>query len=312
MSFRFEDVAERFWNWPTKGEEEARREELFMDDIIQKAHLDREIARHLAGVKTVFDGGAGAGRFTIPLAKRGLRVTHFDISRPMLDTARQYAEREGVAGRIEFVQGRLTELSAYRDGQFDLVISFDAPVSYTYPDHERVLSELVRIAKKAVIVSVSSRLGWLPYSFNPAHKQQYLLNPDSQDPLLKWYKKLDDAMVEAWQPDFAGVEQLLATGCCQDTAAMAENHARGHVQWPVNYLFMPDELKGMLERAGLRDVQLSGPGALARSIPQPLLRKLLTTPEYRERFLDLCHRFDSQPWVAGLGKDNLTAAGRKG
>jgi hypothetical protein len=43
----------------------------FMDDIIQKAHLDREIA---VGVKTVFDGGAGVGRFTIPLAKMGLEV----------------------------------------------------------------------------------------------------------------------------------------------------------------------------------------------------------------------------------------------
>jgi hypothetical protein len=40
-------------------------------------------------------------------------------------------------------------------------------------------------------------------------------------------------------------------------------------------------------------------------------RRLLFTPEYRERFLDQCYRFDSQPWVCGLGKDNLVASGVK-
>ena len=38
-----EDICERFWNLPSKPGEEARRECLFLDDVIQKAHLDREI-----------------------------------------------------------------------------------------------------------------------------------------------------------------------------------------------------------------------------------------------------------------------------
>jgi hypothetical protein len=32
-----------------------------MDDIIQKAHLDREVERLVGGVDTAFDGGAGVG-----------------------------------------------------------------------------------------------------------------------------------------------------------------------------------------------------------------------------------------------------------
>ena len=68
---------------PQKADEEADREKLFIDDIIQKAHLEREILGHLEGVETVFDGGAGYGRFSILLARRGLRVTHFDLSRPI-------------------------------------------------------------------------------------------------------------------------------------------------------------------------------------------------------------------------------------
>lgn len=153
----YQQLSHRFWNLPTKGEEEAQRELFFMDDIIQKAHLDREILHYLDGVETVFDGGAGVGRFSIPLAQRGLKVTHFDISDSMLTKARELAKVAGVEENITFVRGSLTELQHYSDQAFDLVISFDAPVSYTYPEHVQVLSQLVRIAGKAVIVSVSSR-----------------------------------------------------------------------------------------------------------------------------------------------------------
>lgn len=135
-------IAERHWNLPDKGERESRREETFIDDIIQKHHLERELLTCLDGVETAFDGGAGCGRFSILLAKHGVRVTHFDISRPMLDKARELAGEAGVLDRMEFIQGALEDLSAYRDGQFDLVLSFDAPVSYTYPHQEQVIGEL--------------------------------------------------------------------------------------------------------------------------------------------------------------------------
>ena len=163
-------ISERQWNQPDKGELESHREETYIDDIIQKDHIERKLLENLDGISTVFDGGAGSGRFSILLAKRGLKVTHFDISQPMIDKARELAEKEGVSDKITFVKGALEDLSAYKDGEFDLVMSFDAPVSYTYPNQERVLSELVRIAGKRIILSVSSRLGSLPYLANPIQK----------------------------------------------------------------------------------------------------------------------------------------------
>jgi hypothetical protein len=54
-----EDIAERFWSLAQKPAEEARREQVFLDDVIHKAHLEREIEGRLAGVKTVLDVGAG-------------------------------------------------------------------------------------------------------------------------------------------------------------------------------------------------------------------------------------------------------------
>lgn len=53
-----EDIADRFWNLPQKGEEEDHREELFMDDIILEARLDREIESRISGVRIILDAGA--------------------------------------------------------------------------------------------------------------------------------------------------------------------------------------------------------------------------------------------------------------
>ena len=89
-------ISERLWNMPDKGELESRREETFIDDIIQKSHIEKELLSHLDGIKTVFDGGAGCGRFSILLAKKGCTVTHFDISQPMIDKAK---ERGGICKR---------------------------------------------------------------------------------------------------------------------------------------------------------------------------------------------------------------------
>ena len=121
------------------------------------------------GIQTVFDGGAGTGRFSILLARLGIKVTHFDISNQMLEKAQQIAAASGVIHRMEFVQGRLTDLGSYFDSQFDMVISFDAPVSYTYPrqferqfetglaqDPDQVYEEVERGAAPANYLRISA------------------------------------------------------------------------------------------------------------------------------------------------------------
>lgn len=124
----------------------------------------------------------------------------------------------------------MEDLSAYEDGTFDLVMSFDAPISYTYPNQEKTIKELVRIAKKRIIISVSSRLGSLPYL------------------------------------------------------------AKSTTEKPV----------------------YPGPGAFARTIPNEILVKIMNDPKQREDFLEFCHMYDSNPYVCGMGKDNLFARGEIG
>lgn len=301
-------IAQRHWNLPDKGERESRREETFLDDRIQKHHLERELLASLEGVKTAFDGGAGCGRFSILLAQRGIRVTHYDISLPMLDKARELAARAGVLDRMEFVHGALEDLAVYKDGQFDLVLSFDAPVSYTYPHQEQVIRQLARIARRRLLLSVSSRLGSLPYLVNPLQKDPYIGEESSDDPWVQWLLSSREERLRQFRFDIQELNRVQTEGLMGGEAEIAAYDAGG-APWPITYLFLPDELKAILEQCGLKHIRMAGPGAFARTIPGEILRKIMKDPGQRADFLDFCYHYDSNPYVLGMGKDNLFAAG---
>lgn len=302
-------ISERMWNQPDKGELEAERENTFIDDIVQKSHIEKELLSNLDGIETVFDGGAGCGRFSILLAKQGLKVTHFDISRPMIDKAKELAEKEGVLDRITFVQGALEDLSAYADKSFDLVMSFDSPISYTYPHQEKTISELVRLARKRIMISVSSRLGALPYLANPIQKNQFILDKDCKDGWVQWCLSNREQMIEQFSFSEDTIMKTYETGLFGDIEESKKAYDRGEAPWSISYHFMPDELKEILEKKGVKNVELAGPGALARTIPNEILVKIVNDPEQRQDFLEFCHTYDSNPYVCGMGKDNLFAKG---
>ena len=301
-------ISERQWNQPDKGELESRREATFMDDIIQKAHIERCLLENLDGTETVFDGGAGCGRFSILLAQRGMAVTHFDISEPMIEKARELAARAGVLDRITFVKGALEDLSAFPDRAFDLVLSVDAPVSYTYPNQEKVIGELVRIARKRILLSVSSRLGSLPYLANPIQKNQFILDENDEDPFVRWCVENRDKMVERFQFHREALDRVLQTGLLGGEEEIRAYEA-GEAPWCITYTFLPDELKGLLEKYGVKNIRLAGPGAFGRTLPREILLKIMEDPRQRAAFLDFCYRYDSNPYVCGMGKDNLLAVG---
>lgn len=301
-------ISERMWNLRDKGELESRRETTFIDDIVQKSHIEKELLANLDGIETVFDGGAGCGRFSILLAKQGCKVTHFDISQPMIDKAKELAKKAGVSDRITFVKGALEDLSTYHAKAFDLVLSFDAPISYTYPNQEHVISELVRIAKKRIMISVSSRLGYLPYLSNPVQKNQFILDKDCSDPWVQWCILNQSNMIDAFSFDKTQAEKLLSDGLMGGAEEIAE-YERGGTPWCITYTFMPNELERLLVKNGVKNVKLAGPGAYARAIPNELLVKIMNDPKQRMDFLDFCHKYDSNPYVCGMGKDNLFAKG---
>lgn len=304
-----QQISERLWNQVDKGELESTRENDFIDDIVQKNHIERELLSNLDGIKTVFDGGAGCGRFSILLARKGIKVVHFDISKPMIDKARELAKRKGAENNITFVLGALEDLSMYHDKEFDMAISFDAPISYTYPNQEKVIKELVRIAKKKIMISVSSRLGSLPYFANPLQKNQFFLDSNSTNSWIQWGLQNRDDMIESFIFNKQSADEFLQKGLNGNGETEIEEFINGGTPWPITYHFLPDELKKILENCGVQNVELAGPGAYARTIPNEILVKLMNNAEQRKDFLDFCYQYDRNPYVCGMGKDNLFAKG---
>lgn len=73
---------------------------------------------------TVLDCGGGTGRFAVPLAGAGARVTVVDVSADALATLLRRADEAGVAERVRAIQGEVEALDAVTGGQqFDLVLA---------------------------------------------------------------------------------------------------------------------------------------------------------------------------------------------
>ncbi|NJK43136.1 MAG: class I SAM-dependent methyltransferase [Pleurocapsa sp. SU_196_0] len=70
----------------------------YRDDIAFYARLAERL-----GVTRVLELGAGSGRVSVALARRGLQVTALEPSQRMLEFGREHAAREGVS--VDFVTG---------------------------------------------------------------------------------------------------------------------------------------------------------------------------------------------------------------
>ena len=200
-------------------------------------------------------------------------------------------------------------MSAYADRSFDLVISFDAPVSYTYPQQEKTIRELVRIAKKRIMLSVSSRLGALPYLANPIQKNQFILDRNSPDGWVQWCLNSREQMIRDFSFRKEPLMETLETGLMGDVEEARAAYDRGEAPWSITYHFMPDELERILAENGVRELSLAGPGAFARTIPNEILVKIMNDPAQKKDFLEFCYLYDRSPYVCGMGKDNLFARG---
>jgi len=90
----------------------------------------------------VLDIACGTGNATIPLARRGARVTGLDMMPHLLEEARARAAREAL--RICFDEG-FAETLPYPDGSFDVVVSMFGIMFSPFP--ATVVSEMARVLR---------------------------------------------------------------------------------------------------------------------------------------------------------------------
>jgi len=262
--------AQRMIQLPDPGEfwnrHAAREDDREQRSLVKRVHTDlvwREIETRLEGIKTVLDVGAGTGRFSIPLARKGLDVVHFDLSNEMIKIAETKALGENLVN-IQFQQGTILDLSAYNNRQYDLVLCLDAPISFSYPHQIEVIKELIRITQKTLILSVACRLGNLP----------------------TWIDG-DLLIAGKWKT----VWKIWQDGLFQADEEVVSLHP---TIIPGMYFFTPTEIRTLLEESGARVINLCAPAGLARLLKIEALEKLISIPKMYQEFLTLEQEYDRE------------------
>lgn len=104
---------------------------------------------YLRGRERLLEAGCGTGRFTVPLALAGHRVTAFDVSEKMLAEAARKARDAGAANRVAFKISDIENIDE-PDGAFDGV--FSNAVIRHFPNPDRSIAELARVARRGAVV----------------------------------------------------------------------------------------------------------------------------------------------------------------
>lgn len=105
------------------------------------------VEESLTGIEapSILEIGAGTGRYSVTLAKRGLRVTALELVAHNLDVLR--SKLDGTEP-ITVLQGNALDLSVLPDDAFDLTLLLGPMYHlFTKEDKLRALSEAVRVTK---------------------------------------------------------------------------------------------------------------------------------------------------------------------
>ena len=114
-------------------------------------------AQQIEGAQAL-DLGCGRGEVSAQLALLGAEVTGVGISTESLSRARRLAQAQGVANRIELMEGNVESLP-FDDNRFDLAVSAGV---MSFVDFDRAVAELARVVKQDGSAVILDTLGHNP------------------------------------------------------------------------------------------------------------------------------------------------------
>lgn len=115
------------------------------------------IKEHLPSSGNVFDNGAGPGKYSMELAKRGYMVTLSDITPRLVEMAKENASESGLTDQFkEFRVLNATHLDGIPSEAFDVSLMM-GPLYHLQKEEERkeAVKELFRVTKKNGIIFVA-------------------------------------------------------------------------------------------------------------------------------------------------------------
>lgn len=129
-----------------------------------RTEIPREfIKKYLKASDVVLDAGGGTGINAIMMAQRCKKVTLVDISPKVLDLAAINIKSAGMTEVIDLVEGDITDLEQFRDGEFSCVICVGDSVSYVLEKGHQAIQELVRVAEMGsiLVIGCDSKYGFV-------------------------------------------------------------------------------------------------------------------------------------------------------
>src|SRR5690606_23794999 len=119
-------------------------------------HVCRKL--RLAAGERVVEAGSGWGGFAIFMAKHyGVHVRSFNISREQVAHAREWAEREGLTDRVEFVEDDYRNAASRSSGRYDAFVAIGMlePVGPgNYPALGKLIDSLITPNGRGLIHSI--------------------------------------------------------------------------------------------------------------------------------------------------------------
>jgi len=268
---------EREW-WNAK----AHKEEVDMfDEEINRALRWKEIKKHLnAETKTVLDVGGGTGVFSIPIARKGFDVVHFDISEEMIAIAKSKLQESEVQN-ITFIQGNSTDLSMFKNDSFDIVINMDGPVSFCGVDAEKAIKETIRVARKKVIMTVSNKANMIVSIL----KSGIRMSDERFIPAI--YQMFNNGFWHTFQYE---ENKEIVKGCTKNYLG------------PIK-AFMLEEIREIFENSNMKIERLTSIGSLSNHCGKEFINGLLEKPKLFEEYINLCDRFDMEICPNSIGSN---------
>lgn len=156
----------REWHDLHATEYDASYADMKWIEIYDRITWDRTIKPYLPDDRDalILDAGGGTGKWTIPIARLGYRVTLSDISERMLQIAEQKLTKANLLAKVRIVVADVTKMDMFEEGSFNFVLCEGDPLSYC-SDPRKGIKELVRVVKQGAVIVASvdnfySRLMW--------------------------------------------------------------------------------------------------------------------------------------------------------
>jgi SAM-dependent methyltransferase len=139
------------------------------EDVAEKARslrveMPREfIKRYIKKSDIALDAGGGTGINAIMMAKLCKKVTLLDISPKILKIAKANIRKTKLDKKIDIVEGDITNLKQFKDGQFSFIVCVGDSISYVLEKRFQAMRELLRVAKKGafLVIGCDSKYGFM-------------------------------------------------------------------------------------------------------------------------------------------------------